>query len=57
MRGEEVPPFEPLERAIPAPPGLFDFAVESPTAGDGGGQRLDDLRDDAFLGEAGADRD
>jgi putative selenate reductase molybdopterin-binding subunit len=25
MRGEEVPPFTPLERAIPAPPGLFDL--------------------------------
>lgn len=24
MRGEDVPPFEPLERAIPAPPGLFE---------------------------------
>ncbi|MBZ0276783.1 MAG: molybdopterin-dependent oxidoreductase, partial [Anaerolineae bacterium] len=24
MRGEEVPPYEPLERAIPAPPGLFE---------------------------------
>lgn len=24
MRGEEVPPYEPLQRAIPAPPGLFD---------------------------------
>ena len=24
MRGEAVPPFEPLERAIPAPPGLFE---------------------------------
>lgn len=24
MRGEDVPPFAPLERAIPAPPGLFD---------------------------------
>jgi putative selenate reductase molybdopterin-binding subunit len=24
MRGEEVPPYQPLERAIPAPPGLFD---------------------------------
>jgi putative selenate reductase molybdopterin-binding subunit len=25
MRGEEVPPYQPLERAIPAPPGLFDI--------------------------------
>lgn len=24
LRGEEVPPYEPLQRAIPAPPGLFD---------------------------------
>ncbi len=24
MRGEDVPPYEPLQRAIPAPPGLFD---------------------------------
>lgn len=37
MRGEEVPPFEPLERAIPAPPGLFDFAIEPPFSGDAGG--------------------
>lgn len=27
MRGEDVPPFAPLERAIPAPPGLFDAAI------------------------------
>lgn len=37
MRGEDVPPFEPLERAIPAPPGLFDFAVEPPFTSDEGG--------------------
>ncbi|MBL8148194.1 MAG: molybdopterin-dependent oxidoreductase [Anaerolineae bacterium] len=37
LRGEEVPPFEPLERAIPAPPGLFDFAIEPPFFGDAGG--------------------
>ena len=24
LRGEDVPPYEPLERAIPAPPGLFE---------------------------------
>ncbi len=40
MRGEEVPPFEPLERAIPAPPGLFDFAVEPPMTSDEGGGAL-----------------
>lgn len=37
MRGEEVPPFEPLERAIPAPPGLFDFPADLPGTNDGGG--------------------
>jgi putative selenate reductase molybdopterin-binding subunit len=25
LRGEELPPYEPLERVIPAPPGLFDM--------------------------------
>jgi putative selenate reductase molybdopterin-binding subunit len=25
MRGEDVPPYEPMERAIPAPPGLFEY--------------------------------
>ncbi|MFN8562739.1 MAG: molybdopterin cofactor-binding domain-containing protein [Anaerolineae bacterium] len=28
MRGEEVPPYEPLQRAIPAPPGLFDIPAD-----------------------------
>ncbi|MEO0565005.1 MAG: molybdopterin cofactor-binding domain-containing protein, partial [Chloroflexota bacterium] len=28
MRGEDLPPYAPLERAIPAPPGLFDIPVE-----------------------------
>lgn len=27
MRGEELPPYAPLERAIPAPPGLFDIPL------------------------------
>jgi len=27
MRGEDVPPYAPLERAIPAPPGLFDIPI------------------------------
>ncbi len=42
MRGEDVPPYEPLERAIPAPPGLFEspwpFEPES-DGGDAGGVR------------------
>ncbi|HYO87033.1 MAG TPA: molybdopterin cofactor-binding domain-containing protein, partial [Candidatus Limnocylindrales bacterium] len=37
MRGEEVPPFEPLERAIPAPPGLFDFPADQPGLSDASG--------------------
>lgn len=36
LRGEEVPPFQPLERAIPAPPGLFDSLFELPSNDDGG---------------------
>ncbi len=39
MRGEDVPPFVPLERAIPAPPGLFEspWPFDTPdTSGDGG---------------------
>lgn len=38
LRGEDVPPFEPLERAIPAPPGLFSMPVDPPDMGpdDGG---------------------
>ncbi|MBI5671342.1 MAG: molybdopterin-dependent oxidoreductase [Chloroflexi bacterium] len=43
MRGEDVPPYEPLERAIPAPPGLFEspwpFEPESSNGGDTGGVR------------------
>jgi putative selenate reductase molybdopterin-binding subunit len=38
MRGEEVPPYEPHERAIPAPPGLFDGVWNfggDPTKSDG----------------------
>ncbi len=39
MRGEDVPPYEPLQRAIPAPPGLFDSpwpfdAPDDDTGGD-----------------------
>ncbi len=35
LRGEDVPPFEPLQRAIPAPPGLFDIpADDTPLAAD-----------------------
>jgi putative selenate reductase molybdopterin-binding subunit len=46
LRGEDVPPFEPLERAIPAPPGLFDspwpFQTDSGYGNghDGGGDNL-----------------
>ncbi len=37
MRGEDVPPFTPLERAIPAPPGLFDEGIpQSDWPGSGG---------------------
>jgi putative selenate reductase molybdopterin-binding subunit len=38
MRGEDVPPYEPLQRAIPAPPGLFDapWPFEPGGNGDGG---------------------
>jgi putative selenate reductase molybdopterin-binding subunit len=36
MRGEEVPPFEPLQRAIPAPPGLFDAPWPFDGESDGG---------------------
>lgn len=43
LRGEDVPPYEPLERAIPAPPGLFEspwpFEPESSDGGDTGGVR------------------
>src|SRR5690606_26772793 len=39
MRGEDVPPYEPLQRAIPAPPGLFDspwpFDPPAEDSGDG----------------------
>lgn len=48
MRGEELPPYAPLERAIPAPPGLFNggfdprlFGGEGDTPDDG-----DDLAGD-----------
>ncbi len=37
LRGEDVPPFEPLERAIPAPPGLFSPSYPEPEADDRGG--------------------
>lgn len=39
MRGEELPPFEPLERAIPAPPGLFEplYPFPGPSDDDSGG--------------------
>ncbi|PJF22222.1 MAG: xanthine dehydrogenase [Phototrophicales bacterium] len=36
LRGEDVPPFQPLERAIPAPPGLFDVPFELPNPDDFG---------------------
>ena len=38
MRGEDVPPYQPLERAIPAPPGLFEspWPFETPDTGNGG---------------------
>jgi putative selenate reductase molybdopterin-binding subunit len=38
MRGEEVPPYEPLERAIPAPPDLLGLSwpFEPPERGNGG---------------------
>lgn len=40
MRGEDVPPFVPLERAIPAPPDLFGFSASDtpfdPDTHDGG---------------------
>src|SRR5512145_3398606 len=35
LRGEEVPPFEPLQRAIPAPPGLFESPWPFEPQGDG----------------------
>ena len=39
LRGEDLPPYSPLERAIPAPPGLFDspwtlFPSDDQTGGD-----------------------
>ena len=37
MRGEEVPPFEPLQRAIPAPPELFGGLWDLGGAGDDAG--------------------
>ncbi len=39
LRGEDVPPYEPLQRAIPAPPGLFDMPFgDAPFGGvDGSG--------------------
>lgn len=37
MRGEEVPPYEPLERAIPAPPDLFGSLWEPDDDSSGGG--------------------
>ena len=38
MRGEEVPPYEPLQRAIPAPPELFGapWPFEAPERDNGG---------------------
>ncbi|NWG17605.1 MAG: molybdopterin-dependent oxidoreductase [Chloroflexi bacterium] len=36
MRGEDVPPYEPLERAIPAPPGLFESPWPFEPENDGG---------------------
>jgi putative selenate reductase molybdopterin-binding subunit len=38
MRGDEVPPYEPLQRAIPAPPDLFGLSwpFEPPERGNGG---------------------
>lgn len=42
MRGEDVPPFEPLQRAIPAPPELFggvwDFGTGDGSDDNGGGE-------------------
>src|SRR5690606_1619716 len=37
MRGEKVPPYEPLQRAIPAPPELFGGVWDSGEDADGGG--------------------
>ncbi len=37
MRGEDVPPYEPHERAIPAPPGLFDGVWDMGDGSDSGG--------------------
>ena len=40
MRGEQVPPFRPLERAVPVPGEFFKYPTwrdEPPPAGDGGG--------------------
>lgn len=37
MRGEDVPPFEPLQRAIPAPPDLFNIPWPFETGGGYGG--------------------
>ncbi len=36
LRGETLPPYEPLQRAIPAPPGLFDIQWPQDPS-DGGG--------------------
>lgn len=36
LRGESLPPYAPLERAIPAPPGLFDTLADPELFGLGG---------------------
>jgi len=37
MRGEDLPPYEPLERAIPAPPDLFGSVWDTGDSDTGGG--------------------
>jgi len=40
LRGEDVPPFEPLQRAIPAPPDLFGGVWDMSDLGNGGGDHI-----------------
>ena len=51
MRGEDLPPYAPLQRAIPAPPGLFDASFDPSQLGLE--PPLDEGGDDISGGEAG----